>query len=263
MTWIVGAAAMAGYAVGISDVRVTFADGRETDCLQKLYPMSRFIAAGFAGSVRIGFAMLDALADLLRDLPEGSAWHPEEVADCFQDLASQVFQAAPQAEQALHSHLILLGAHPTEDAGIPGWARCSVHTLKSPAFNPQLAKVREVVSIGSGSMVARYQEALDGFSSNVLSLLQGEVMGARMGFLPLSMVVQKTIEQNPTLGISPHAHICVVRRGSVEVGTNDENRYPASGEVIEVRMPSVATTWNEFVQLVVSSTGSGADGAAC
>jgi hypothetical protein len=223
--------------------------------------MSRFIAAGFAGSVRIGFAMLDALADLLRDLPEGSSWHPEEVAACFQDLASQVFQAAPQSERALQSHLILLGAHPTEGMGIPGWARCSVHTLKSPDFDPQLARMGEVVSIGSGSTDARYQKALDGFSSNVLSLLQGETMGSRMGFLPLSMVIQKTIEQNPILGISPHSHICVVRRGSVEVGTNDENRYPSSGEVIEIRMPPVATTWNEFVRLTTSSAGSGTDGA--
>jgi hypothetical protein len=87
-------------------------------------------------------------------------------------------------------------------------------------------------------------------------------MGARMGFLSLSMVVQKTIEQNPTRGISPHAHICVVRRASVEVGTNDEDRYPPSGEVIEVRMPPVATTWHEFVRQASSGPGS-ADGAAC
>lgn len=263
MTWIVGAAANAGYAVGISDVRVTFADGTERDCLQKIYPMSRFIAAGFAGSVRIGFAMLNALAELLRDLPEGSAWYPEEVADCFQDLACQVFQTAPQVEQALQSHLILLGAHPTDDMGIPGWARCSVHTLKSPAFNPQSAKVGEVVSIGSGSTDPRYQEALSGFSSNVLSLLQGEVMGARMGFLPLSMVVQKTIEQNPILGISPHTHICVVRRGSLELGTNDETRYPTTGEPIEIRMPPVATTWTELVQMTSSIAGATAEGAVC
>ena len=262
MTWIIGAATI-GYAVGISDVRVTFADGREKDCVQKLYPMSRFIAAGFAGSVRIGFAVLDALAYLLRDLPDGSAWHPEEVADCFQDLARQVFQAASQTEQASHSHLMLLGAHPTEDVGIPGYARCSVHIFRSPDFVPQFARAGEVVSIGSGNTVALYQKVLDGFSSNVLSLLQGEVMGGRMGFLPLSMVVQKTIEQNPIPGISPHAHICVVRRGSVEVGTNDENRYPPSGEVIEVRMPPVATTWEEFVRLASSSAGSLADGAIC
>lgn len=135
--------------------------------------------------------------------------------------------------------------------------------MKSPAFDPHLAKASEVVSIGSGSTIPYYQKVLHGFSSNVLSLLQGEVMGARMGFLPLSMVVQKTIEQNPIPGISPHAYICVVRRGSVEVGTNDENRYPPSGEVIEVRMPQVATTWSEFMQLASSDTGPGAEGAVC
>ena len=162
----------------------------------------------------------------------------------------------------LHSHLILLGAHPTEDLGIPGYARCSVHILKSPDFMPQPTRIGEVVSIGSGSTITPYQKVLDGFSSNVLSLLQGEVMGARMGFLSLSMVVQKTIEQNPVPGISPHAHICVVRRASVEVGTNDENRYPPSGEVIEIRMPPVATTWDEFVRLVSSSSQS-PNGAVC
>jgi hypothetical protein len=262
MTWIIGASTVMGYAVGISDIRVTFADGSEKDCLQKLYPMSRFIAAGFAGSVWIGFAMLDAMAYLLKDLPERSAWHPQEVADCFQDLALQVFQAAPQPEQILQSHLILLGAHPTEDMGIPGCARCSVYILKSPSFVPQLGRIGEVVSIGSGTTVASYQKVLDGFSSNVLSLLHGEEMGMEMGFLSLSMVVQKTIEQNPAAGISPHAHICVVRRASIRVGTNDENRYPPSGGVIEIRMPPVATTWAEFLLLAASSTHS-ADGAVC
>ena len=101
MTWIVGAAAMAGYAVGISDVRVTFADGRESDCLQKLYPMSRFIAAGFAGSVRIGFAMLDALADLLRDLPGGSAWHPEESGGLFSGFGKPSFSSCAAGRTSL------------------------------------------------------------------------------------------------------------------------------------------------------------------
>jgi hypothetical protein len=43
-----------GYGFGISDVRVTLGDGTEADCLQKLYPIGRYLAAGFAGSVAIG-----------------------------------------------------------------------------------------------------------------------------------------------------------------------------------------------------------------
>ena len=42
---------MFGYGFGISDVRVTLADGSEVDCLQKIYPIGRHVAAGFAGSV--------------------------------------------------------------------------------------------------------------------------------------------------------------------------------------------------------------------
>lgn len=262
MTWIVGAAAALGYAVGISDVRVTFADGSERDCLQKIYPIGPFIAAGFAGSVRIGFAMLESLAFQLKDLPDSAAWFPEDVATEFTEFAKQVFLASEPREQALHSHLMLLGAHPHEDVGIPGYARCFVHVLKSPDFLPQLARTGEVVSIGSGSGVARYQEVLDGFSSNIVSLLQGEMAGPGMGALPLAMVVQKTVEKNPIPGISSHAHICLVRRGVVNVFPNDETRYPPTGEIIEIKMPPVATSWDEFVRMS-SADGHTSHGATC
>jgi ATP-dependent protease HslVU (ClpYQ) peptidase subunit len=262
MTRIVGAAAALGYAVGISDVRVTFADGLERDCLQKIYPISRFIAAGFAGSVRIGFTMLQALAEHLRDLTDGVAWIPADVANDFAELGKQVFRASDATEQSQHSHLMLLGAHPTEDVGIPGYAVCSVYILKSPDFVPQRAPIGEVVSIGSGSNVAPYQDVLSGFSSDTLGLLRGEVMGAGMGAFDLTFVMQKTVEQNPTRGISSHAHICVVRRGKIALNTNDENRYPPSGEIMEIRMPPVATSWDEFVQMT-SADRQSPHGAIC
>jgi hypothetical protein len=149
----------------------------------------------------------------------------------------------------LHSHLILLGAHPTDDLGIPGVARCSIHVLKSPEFVPATTRIGEVLSIGSGSGFPPYQQALASLSANPMSLLQGEMMGIGGSSLILSMVIQKTIEKNPIPGISPHAHICLVHRGFVGVNTNDENIYPQTGEMIEFRMPKVATTWGEFVSM--------------
>jgi len=262
MTWIVGAAAALGYAVGISDVRVTFGDGSERDCLQKIYPMARFIAAGFAGSVQIGFAMLDGLAHQLRDAPEGQAFLPQEVADCFSPLASDIFQSFPPHERASHSHLMFLGAHPTDDVGIPGYARCSLHVLKSPEFVPTSAPIGEVVSIGSGSGFPPYQEALARLSSNPMSLIQMETAGLGASSVLLSMVVQKTIERNPSPGISPHAHVCLVRRGFVDVRPNDADQYPQSGEKIEFRMPRVATSWNEFTQMASTDCKS-SQGAIC
>lgn len=263
MTWIVGAAPPIGYAVGISDIRVTFVDGSERDCLQKIYPISAFIALGFAGSVRIGFGIVDALKNHLRDLPEGAAWFPNDVADDLVLIAKEIFQRSALTEQQLRSELILLGAHPNEDIGIPGYARCTVHTLSSPNF-AAVPSAGKVVSLGSGTGVAKYKEMLEFYSSheNVLLFLKGEMMGAGMGFLPLSMSMQKTVEEHPTPGISQHTHICVVRRGSVYVGTNDEDRYPPTGEKIEFRMPPVATTWNEFENMVSAANHSPL-GASC
>jgi hypothetical protein len=135
----------------------------------------------------------------------------------------------------------------------PKWAKGTCQTQ---------ARTGEVVSIGSGSSVPPYQQVLDGFSSNTMSLLQGEIAGTGMGAIPLMMVVQKTIEKNPTPGISSHAHLCRVRRGSVDIIPNDENRYPPTGEKIEFRMPPVATTWDEFVQMLTAVRKS-PNGAIC
>jgi hypothetical protein len=52
---------MWGYSIGISDIRVTLADGSERDCLQKIHPVAQSIALGFAGSVAIGFRMVSTM----------------------------------------------------------------------------------------------------------------------------------------------------------------------------------------------------------
>ena len=57
MTWIVAMATPWNYCFGLSDVRVTLADGTERDCLQKIYPIANSLAMGFAGSVLIGMSM--------------------------------------------------------------------------------------------------------------------------------------------------------------------------------------------------------------
>src|SRR6202044_2043948 len=121
---------------------------------------------------------------------------------------------------------MLLSAQPTIDVGTPGCARCLIHILKSPGFEPEIVDIGHVVSIGSGNYNTNYQELLAAFSSDMALLLRGEVMGMKQGFLPLVMGVQRIVEENPVPGISPHAHICVVRRGEIAVLLNDENRYP-------------------------------------
>jgi hypothetical protein len=76
MTWIVGASTMFGYGFGISDVCVALGDDDKVDCLQKVYPIGRHFAAGFAGLVAIGFAMLDELRRLSTYADERIACDP-------------------------------------------------------------------------------------------------------------------------------------------------------------------------------------------
>jgi ATP-dependent protease HslVU (ClpYQ) peptidase subunit len=79
MTWVVGATSVFGYGALYSDIQVTFADGTTRDLVQKTYPITNFIAAGFAGSVQIGVSLLQSLADCTR-LPDQAlatqAWDP-------------------------------------------------------------------------------------------------------------------------------------------------------------------------------------------
>jgi len=117
------------------------------------------MALGFAGSVKIGFDMVQRLAQLLENDDPHGVWDPEVVAEWWPDDAATVFAGAPPEEQQLNSELILLSVHPNKHAGEVPWARSYVHCFRAPDFAPQEASTNEVVSIGSGSDVEPYVEA--------------------------------------------------------------------------------------------------------
>src|SRR5450759_2701557 len=101
MTWVVGATSVFGYGALYSDVQVTFADGSTRDLVQKAYPLGNFIAAGFAGSVRIGFKLLQSLAVFLVLPDEALGSHASDpiwVATQWAPIARSVFEGAPPIE---------------------------------------------------------------------------------------------------------------------------------------------------------------------
>src|SRR4051812_33767629 len=130
MTWIVGRPFIFGYSAGISDVRVTLADRSERDCLQKIYPVGKFMALGFAGSVSIGFRMVARLTELLQTDDPEMAWNPQAVAEWWPADANEVFDSAPARQQRLGCALILLSVHPDENAGAVPWAQSYVHRFR-------------------------------------------------------------------------------------------------------------------------------------
>lgn len=86
---------MWGYSFGISDIRVTLPDGSECDCLQKIYPVAQSIALGFAGSVCIGFKMVEVMKEWLHNDAPDCAWFPLETLELWPEVARNTFAAAP------------------------------------------------------------------------------------------------------------------------------------------------------------------------
>lgn len=284
MTWIVGAPSMFGYGIGISDVRVTLADGSERDCLQKIYPVGRFIAAGFAGSVRIGFAMLETLTALLQNEDETRAWDPLAVAEWWPEDARRVFAQFPE-EQSGQSHLMLISTHPTEHSGNPDWPRAYVHTFKSPNFDAVCTPPGKVSAIGCGEWIEPCREAVESLCNDheaMVSVMRGEQgipggMGTMLG-THLTFLLKRIQPR----GISSHLHYCWVYRGKIIIRANDHttfgprwSSFEAGSGVnrelgveqsttreggVDFRMPTLASTWDELVRML---NAQGATASGC
>lgn len=248
MTWVVGASSIFGYGALYSDVQVTFADGKTQDLLQKAYPLANFIAAGFAGSVRIGFMLLQSLANFTRmpeDAAETHAWDPIWVSTNWSPIARSVFESAPAAEKSLGSQILMVGVSPTQSCGLG--ARVFLTRFAHPLFEPGImSRATMQCSIGSGAAVGEYKRGIKPlvrFMSNIHKAEIGQPGGwARQ----LGFSISRALADHPHCGVSRHIHILIVRRGQILVENNDENIYPPDGSVIQVRMPPIAEGYEAF-----------------
>ena len=279
---------MWGYSFAVSDIRVTLADGTERDCLQKIYPIAQSIALGFAGSVRIGFTMVEVMKQWLHNDAPGLAWVPLETIELWPNIARSVFAAAPPEEQSGECHLIMLSADPQASAGIGPVTY--VHIFKSPDFNPVRVATNKVEGIGSGNFIDQYKKSLDELSENReqnFSLMKMETMnpggmGTNLGFR-ITLLIKET---NPA-GISSHLHYCWVYLPKTIIKTNNHVNIGAwtgfdSGSGISqpegpskpppileksqvipggtyFEMPKIAQTWSELSQ-ILRTTGARAEG---
>jgi hypothetical protein len=230
-------------------VQVTFPDGSTADLIQKAYPLSNFIAAGFAGSVRIGFQLLQSLSDFLRipqEALETQAWDPKWVSENWAPIAKSVFDGAPAVERkAPGTSILMVGASPTESCGLG--AKVYFTRFAAPDFRPCIMRrAIKVCSIGSGAKTREYHQSLKPLFRHTSGILQGEVMNPGGWARGLDFSVSHRLAIYPRHGISRHMHILIVRRGDIVVETNDESIYPPNGSVEEVRMPRVAQGYEEF-----------------
>lgn len=261
MTWVIGRPGPFGYAVGLSDVRVTLSDGTEKDCLQKIYKIGDHILLGFAGSVAIGFEIVDQLAAALPPPPKkGLTLIPQAISEDLPIGTRELFRSFPENEQRLGLQLILLSAHPTENDGAAPWAKCYVYRFSSPDFQPHIAGPSEIVSIGSGSVVETYKNALHVLQGDFehLKLQQYYRYGAALGMMES---ISAELKRLPVKGISQHLHICVVGRDGARIWNNDflVNDSPEESFI----MPPVATSFEELRTILSVDGIQSVKGARC
>lgn len=76
--------------------------------------------------------------------------------------ARRIFRAEPEDLRSLGSEIMLIGAFPLENLGDSPWGSTDVIALRSRRdFEPEIARLGECVSIGSGSVVPKYRELLE------------------------------------------------------------------------------------------------------
>lgn len=235
----------------LSDVRVTFANGRTADLVKKAYYVGPFIVAGFAGSVLIGFKLIESLRNFLVLPPEAAgqnAWKPQWVAKNWSPLARELFDASPASEKSLGSNILLVGVSPDEDIGAPEFRRVYIIRFSAPTFKPGfLRKTFTLCHIGNGRGVDLYKRAFRAHFHLRAGTLQAEAAGPTAWASMLGQTVNTVAKKHPVEGVSRHVHILVCRLGQVIEGTNDQRTFPSDGSgPIEFKMPDVATSYENF-----------------
>jgi hypothetical protein len=286
MTWIVGMPTMWGYSIGISDIRVTLSDNSEHDCLQKIYPIAQSISLGFAGSVFIGFRMIEVMREWLHCDQPDHAWKPLETVELWPAIARDIFAAAPPEEREGQCALLMLSADPDTPPTDLG-ARAYVHTFRSPDFSPAQVQTHKAAGIGSGTDVAVFKKYLDDVSNDqeknfeIMKMEAGNPggMGGILGFSLTNM-----LKRTKPFGISSHLHYCWQYLGKTILKTNDHLTIgawtalgggsginqpsgppstPFPSQKIEggvvFQMPQIAQSWKEL-ELLLESAGAKAEG---
>lgn len=250
MTWVIGVPTTFGYSAAIADVQVTFEDkaGNKEyfDCLQKIYPIGRDFCAGFAGSVRIGFALLQSLVDNYSGLERGSAWYPGYVARTWQPIAVKIFNSFPSAEkEKLGSQILIMASHPKETSGLPGAARNYAIKFNAPDFKPHFEKADKLVSIGNGTKF--YEDEIDDFNKDFPFELMKMEVGMQYGYgQALMHHLTDTALRNPHPGVSKHFHLVIVTTGKYMFTSNDTEYFYQDGRTEKITMPPVAKSYKEF-----------------
>lgn len=191
--------------------------------------------------------MLNDLALLLREEQPRSA---REAMDEFSRRARARFASAPTDQQAGGSELLIAYVLPDDQMVYGG--RPVVGCLRCPDFDFEEISRGTWGSIGSGTDIPAYRkelEKLTGEEADPLLQMEANRPGgfAQTMFIALTGAIG---DIEPVPGISRHFHSCVVTVQGCMPGNSDRTMFGPAGEVVEIKMPKVATSFAELQKLL-------------
>ena len=244
MTWALGLPTIFEYSGAIADVRVTCPDGSEHDCLQKIYRLGSEVAMSFAGSVKIGFAMLHHIQGTLAyntqyesqtalDPGQLRLWDGREIAMWLPEEAKRVWALATEAEKASHCHLMLLSGLPDaiEGGGKTRRSQCSVFIFRSPDFGAEEVPHGKIGAIGWGTGVAACQALVQRLNSGHEGYFNSQRFETGMpgGMLSqIGMSATSILEEHEPKGISPYLTLCWAYPQRTIIKVNNHTKYGAA-----------------------------------
>ena len=248
MTWVFGTATdFFGTAICVSDIQVTLSGGETVDCLQKMYPLAQNVVAGFAGDVEVGFSMLADLAAVVQDKQSRTA---RDGMGEFSRIAKARFADLSPGQQERGSEVLISDVLPDDQMVYGG--RPVVGCFRCPDFEFEEIPRGTWGSIGSGTDIPAYQrelEKLTGEQTDPLLQMEANQPGgyAQMMFIALTGALR---DFEPVPGISRHFHSCVVTVEGLMPGNSDQTMFGPDGEIVETKMPEVATSFAELQKLL-------------
>lgn len=249
MTWVVGLTGLPAGGLLLADVRVTlqYPDGSVTpfDGLQKIHPITNWIAGGFAGSVDVGFSMLADFQRYIGTPPEGFIARTGYLLNRWTRRARRIYAAVPAPLRALGCELLFIGASAEPPDSPLGIQRTHGYIMRPPNFALEPLRGSQARSIGSGSVVPQYLAILERSDDEIFNLWKIDLEMGDMGHIAFAHGLTSAIEAHYERTVSEHLLVVRVKQGGFVLGNNNMEPLPPS-ELPSRKMPPLATNPREL-----------------
>lgn len=255
-----------GRAILIGDVRVTFVDGEgwpqdEIDGVQKIHPVARNAAAGFAGNVEAGFKLIRDLTVHLHR-PDCVVKEPARLLLRWARRARFLWAQHMRRHERLGGCSLLFAAAAPPVAGTDVFPEAMVYRLRAPEFAPERVAKGAFVAIGAGGDVPAYTRHL-AVPADAADLERYEIGPLTQTGGPahaMAHALALTIDREPHAGISDQLVVCSILWAQVYLGFESTTAW-GLGRVAPEGSP-IARTLCQWRELALKHRGGATEAAA-